>query len=480
MHAISVFERAVHRHSDRLLAFDQTTSVTYREAYERATAVARHLQRLDVRPGDALALCSRDCVDLFVAIIGARYVGALPSMIDPRTANDDLPYFINNISPQVVIAEIDQRDRLLGAGAPDPIIELQAVESKPALFTSQHDESSMLYLSYTSGTTGDPKGAVLRSGPVALGTACIAERLGLTRQDILLATTPTSSSFQLVSALLPAIHVGAAVGFAAGSSTDVIWDIARRMRTSVLVAYPLTLSDVVNAPHATADASPFRLALSGGSPLSPRIKRDYVERLGISLNESYGQSELGGFMALGRPDEGSDESGFVGSPLPDRLAYVAGADGKELPAGEIGEVIVPSGYFDSYWNKPDETERALAGGYLHCGDLAVSDDDGRLKVLGRTREAARAKERGFFLRDLEDAYYDHEAVQHAVVVEDVAGLVRAFVELRAGYQTSESELEAQAADRSGQRAESTHIVAEMPRTFSGKANRLSLSSSIPT
>jgi long-chain acyl-CoA synthetase len=476
LNAVSVFERAVSRYSGRLFAFDQNTSITYEQASDRVSAIARHLQHLDVQPGDAIAFCSRDSLDLFLAIIGSWYVGALPSLIDPRTSMDDLPYFVDNISPRIAIAEPGQSDRLRSVGATD-VMELQEIESSPGTLTPQHDESSLLYLSYTSGTTGDPKGAVLRSGPVALGTACIAERLGLTRHDILLATTPTSSSFQLVAALLPAIHVGAAVGFVAGSSIDDVWDTAITMHASVLVAYPLTLSDVVNAPQATSQVSPFRLALSGGSPLSPRIKRDYLERLGIPLVESYGQSELGGFMALGRPDGDTDESGFVGLPLPDRLALVAGADGNELPAGEVGEVIVPSGYFDSYWNKPEETERTLAGGFLHCGDLAVSDEDGRLKVLGRTREAARSMERGFFLRELEDAYYEHEAVQHAVVVEDEAGKVRAFVELRGEYKTTEDELETLAAARSGHQADSMRLLEAMPRTFSGKANRLSLSSS---
>ena len=103
------------------------------------------------------------------------------------------------------------------------------------------------------------------------------------------------ASYQLVAALMPAIEVGAAVGLAAGSSVDDIWNLARQYRTTVLVAYPLTLSDVVNAPQAAESDIPFRVALSGGSSLAPRIKRDFRERMGVPLLESYGQSELGGY-----------------------------------------------------------------------------------------------------------------------------------------------------------------------------------------
>jgi acyl-CoA synthetase (AMP-forming)/AMP-acid ligase II len=172
-------------------------------------------------------------------------------------------------------------------------------------------------------------------------------------------------------------------------------------------------------------------------------------------------------------------AGYVGRPLPDRPAYVAGADGEELPPGEVGEVLVPFGFFDSYRNKPDETAEALAGGVLHCGDVAVADPDGFLKVLGRTREARSASRRGGFLRELEDAFYEHEHVQHAAVVERASdGAVAAFIELREGRATSADELTSFAAARvpEGLRPVQTEILETMPRTFSGKANRLSLAS----
>ena len=159
-----------------------------------------------------------------------------------------------------------------------------------------------------------------------------ADTAGLTCDDVLMATTPISSSFQLVAALMPAVHVGASVGLVAGRSVDEIWSMARAHLASVLVAYPLTLADVVMKNTARKGDSPFRLALSGGSPLAPRIKRDYRDRLGIHLLESYGQSELGGFMAMGGERDGERAlAGYVGRSLPDRLAYVGGPDGTETP-----------------------------------------------------------------------------------------------------------------------------------------------------
>jgi acyl-CoA synthetase (AMP-forming)/AMP-acid ligase II len=468
MDIIETFRRAARRAPQRTFLFDAETLVTYREADRKTDSIAADLISRGICDGATLGLSSPDRVDLWLAIIGAWKAGALPGLIDARTQTEDLPYFVTDVGAKTVLAASE-------------LVELYSVEGGGTVSPDRHGPHSPLYLSYTSGTTGPPKGAVLRSEPVTLGTACIAERLGLTGSDVLLATTPISSSFQLVAALMPAIHVGASVGLVAGRSVGEIWDIAHRTRATVLVAYPLTLADVVNAPAAVQGDSPFRLALSGGSPLAPRIKRDFRDRLGIHLLESYGQSELGGFMALGSERDGERAmAGYVGRSLPDRLAYVGDSTGSEVSSGEVGEVMVTHGYFSEYRNKPEETGKAKAGGVLHTGDLAVSDPDGYIKVLGRTREADGARRRGGFLRELEDAYYDHPDVLHATVVEGASGAVEAFVELMPGRSATAGDIEGSAASRvaKGLAPHKTTILQKMPRTFSGKADRRKLADRI--
>lgn len=475
MHAIGVFDRAVRRDRDRTFAFDKSTAVSYGEADERTDAIAGDLVGRGVLPGDPVAFCAVDSVDLLLGIIGTWKAGALPSLIDPRTNDDQLPYFVEDVGAGLVGSEPEHRDRLRRAGATE-IVDLKDL-GDAASMEGRHDEEAPLYLSYTSGTTGVPKGCVLKSGLVTVGAACIADRLGLSRSDTLLVTTPTASSFQLVAALLPALHVGGTIGLAAGSATDEIWAIAGEWNATVLVAYPLTLADMVNAASPLMD-SPFRLALSGGSPLAPRIKRDYQDRLGIALLESYGQSEFGGFMALGSITDGARSGeGFVGRPLPDRIALVCDKRGKELPPGQVGEVMVPEGYFAGYKNKPEATAETLPDELLRCGDLAVADEDGYLKVLGRTREGMNARLRGAFLRDVEDKYYEHADVLHAAVVESAKdGTVQGFVELRAGCRVDAGTLTSfveQSVPAAAKPAQTT-ILEAMPRTFSGKADRLRL------
>ncbi|MCY4666287.1 MAG: class I adenylate-forming enzyme family protein [Acidimicrobiaceae bacterium] len=482
---VSVFRRTARRHGERPFLIDSLSSVTYAEAERITDAAAAELVARGVSPGDTVGFCAPDQVSLWLGIIGAWKAGALPALLDAQLSADALPYFVEDVDAPVVAAAVERHEVLAAAGARSVIDlnDLAPVDAATAPTqdpdpVDRHGPDAPLYLSYTSGTTGLPKGVVLHSADVTRATSCIADRLGLCHDDVLLATTPIPSSCQLVAALMPAVHTGAAVALVAGRPVAEMWQVARANRATVLVAYPLTLADIVNAPDA-ADDPPFRVALSGGSPLAPRIKRDYLSTLGISLLESYGQSEMGGFMAMGSPADGERAlEGWVGRPLPDRSAYVAGLDEPfdELPAGQVGEVLVGHGFFPEYRNKPDRFADTTQGGVLHTGDLAVADPDGYMMVLGRTNEAASAAARGGFLRQLEDALYSHPAVLHAAVVDRGDGELAGFYETRSGQAVTPEDLIAHAGATVPAAllpATMTELEA-MPRTFSGKADRLGL------
>jgi acyl-CoA synthetase (AMP-forming)/AMP-acid ligase II len=169
--------------------------------------------------------------------------------------------------------------------------------------------------------------------------------------------------------------------------------------------------------------------------------------------------------------------GFAGRPLPDRLSFIGDGDCQELAPLQVGEVMVTHGYFDHYRNKPDKTAESKRGGVLHTGDLGICNADGYVKVLGRLSEADSAHRRGGFLRQVEDTYYEHDDVQHAVVVEGRDGAIEGFVELRTGKTPGSIALHEFVSARVpvGLIPARTTILDKMPRTFSGKADRLTLS-----
>ncbi len=478
MDIVSVLERACERHADRPALSREGTTVSYAEVGARVPVVARTLAGLGVGPGGTVGICSPDSIEAWLAIFATWRLGALPALIDARTPDDRLGYFVGDMDPAVVVSDDENRPRLADLlGIEAARLEDIAGRGGDATAPNNHDESSPLFLSYTSGTTGDPKGVVLTSGPVTLGAACIAERLGYGPDDVLVATTPVASSFQLVASAMPALHAGSHVVLAAGHTPATVWEDISAYGGTVLIAYPLTLADVVGLAKENRPEHGLRVALSGGSPLAPRIKRDYREHLGIPLAESYGQSELGGFMVLGIPGDETAPEGFAGKPLPDRLAFVADADNTELPAGSIGEVVVAEGFFGEYRNKPEAYAKTTAGGVLHTGDVGVASPQGHIKVMGRVQEADAARHRGGFLREVEDVAYDHPAVRHAAVVIDPGGEFRCFVELNEPGAADETELDdfVKARVAESLHPAGVHVLPKFPRTFSGKADRLNLS-----
>ena len=479
MDIVTVLERACERHADRPALSREGRTVSYAQVGEQVPVVAGTLANLGVEQGSTVGVCSPDSIEAWLTIFAIWRLGALPALIDARTPDDRLGYFVGDMDPAVVISDDENRPRLaeflgIDAARLHDVVHRGAGATAP----NAHDESSPLFLSYTSGTTGDPKGVVLTSAPVTLGTSCIAERLRYGMDDVLVATTPVASSFQLVASAMPALHAGAHVVLAAGHAPSEVWEDIGAYGGTVLIAYPLTLADVVGGAKDTKPAHGLRLALSGGSPLAPRIKRDYRDHLGIPLAESYGQSELGGFMVLGTPGDETAPEGFAGKPLPDRPAFVADPDNRELPAGSIGEVVVAEGFFGEYRNKPEAYAKTTAGGVLHTGDVGVASPQGHIKVMGRVQEADAARQRGGFLREVEDVAYDHPAVRHAAVVLDRSDQLRCFVELNAPGTADSDELAEHITERVAASLipAGVHILPTFPRTFSGKADRLRLSS----
>jgi long-chain acyl-CoA synthetase len=459
VNADAVFERACRRFSDAPCWCDASGSLSFAEAQKLVAKLAGGLAGLGLEPGDRLALVGSDSNRLLALIAASWRIGVLPCLLDPRLAAGEAMQLLERIQPRLVLHStgLDWHGASRELDDPD-------LEGEP-LTRGCHGNESPLFCSATSGTTGPPKLAVLQSGPVTLATAFIAERARLAPRDFLVATTPTSSSFQLVSAMLPALHVGAAVVLVAGRGAAGVREAVAEGMGSVLLGYPMTLGDVGAEPPPQG----LRLAISGGSPLPPRLKREYRDRLGFPLIESYGMSELGGFAALGRP---GDEGAAIGRPLPDRPVEAFDPAGEKVDAGTPGEVVVLEGWMAGYLGDDRATAAATRGGVLHTSDVGVFDADGNLTLLGRLSDQPLAERLGGHLRRCEDVLHDHPRVLHAAAVFG-DGRLAAYVQARPGASLDPLELTAYAAAclPAGLVPASVTTVAALPRTFSGKLDR---------
>ena len=280
------------------------------------------------------------------------------------------------------------------------------------------DEDAVAHLSYTSGTSGRPKGAGLAHEPTMRATRCIAERLRLTPEDECFGPTALSSSYQLVANLLPGLHRVTTVTVMGRWTQQTGWDAMDATGATAFAANPPLLSEVlVESRLRGRTPGRLRYGMSGGGPVPAALKKAWRDELKLPLVESYGQSELGGFVGLGFPQLEPDRRlGPVGPPLPDKEVRIFDIDGREVPIGQVGEVGLRGGFMKGYWGRPEKTAEALRGGWLHTGDAGLIDQEGYVTMRGRFSELIKVGSVTWFPRDVEDALCEIPGVLLASVI----------------------------------------------------------------
>jgi long-chain acyl-CoA synthetase len=411
---------------------DRDLALTFADAVSAMDRCAGALHHLGVRKGDRVSIFAHNGMDYVIALFACWRIGAIATLVNLRFA-DELEYYFADHEPCVVIYTHDMAAAVQRAAATVRTIRSlvcmdgpqPGAESLPALLAADlppppdpSDEDAVAHLSYTSGTTGRPKGACLAHEPTMRATRCIAERLRIGGDDVSFGPTALSSSYQLVGNLLPPLHCGATVNVMGRWTQSAGWDALERTRASLLVGNPTLLSELLIESRARGHTpARLRLGLSGGGPVPAALKRAWRDELTLPLVESYGQSELGGFMALGEPVLLPDDKlGRVGRPLPDKEVRILDADGKECPTGEVGEVCLRGGFMTGYWGKPEKTAEALRGGWLHSGDAGTMDRDGAITMRGRFAELITVAGRTWFPRDVEEALCAQAGVKEAAVI----------------------------------------------------------------
>ena len=224
-----------------------------------------------------------------------------------------------------------------------------------------------------------------------------------------------------------------------------------------------------------------RLAVSGGAPVALDLKQALRDEIDVALAESFGMSEVGGFIALGQPQhEPEDRMTAIGPPLPDKEVRILGEDGREVDTGEPGEICLRGGFMVGYWNKPEKTDEAIRDGWLHTGDMGRMDSNGYVSMLGRWSERIVTNGRAIFPRPIEESLSRHPGVEHACVIgrpDAAAGeTIKAIVTLGVGQTTTPEQLldHCRNDSRVVDNPTLVEIIGEMPMTATGKIGRKQL------
>jgi long-chain acyl-CoA synthetase len=285
--------------------------------------MAGALASLGVGKGDRVTIFAHNGMDYLLAMFGAWRIGAVSALVNVQFAAELDYYFADHtpsardLHPRHGGCRVRRRQerrhgapsRLHGRAPGRRAVPAGIDEGAIAGTPDPGDETAIAHLAYTSGTTGKPKGACLAHEPTTRAARCIAERLRITASDESFGPTALSSSYQLVGNLLPPLSRGASVHVMGKWTQAGGWAALDKTNASLLVANPTLLREVLVESRARGRVpGRLRAGLSGGGPVPPTLKRAWRDELKLPLIESFGQSELGGFMALGFPELVEDDA----------------------------------------------------------------------------------------------------------------------------------------------------------------------------
>jgi long-chain acyl-CoA synthetase len=412
---------------------DRQRTMTFAEVESAAAQAAGGLRALGVGPGDRVGLLAHNGLDYLVAMFATWRLGAISAHISVMTEHELAAYAVA-CTPKVLVYTHDVFDAIDRDRPQMPFIEHyfcmdgpqpgalgwgEFVGAAEPVGIASFDSMAPAHLSFTSGSTGKPKAAVLSHEPTVRATACIAERLQLSPGDITLGATSPASSYGLVAHWLPGLHRGMCVGLRKSWDPVAVFDDIEANGVTYLASNPPQLSDLLMESRSRGHApSALALVVSGGEAVPVDLKRAYFDELGISFCESYGQSELGGFVALGRRARPVDDLlGSVGEPLPDKEVRVLNGEGTEVAVGEAGELCIRGGYMWGYWDDREKTAAALHDGWLHTGDLGRMSPYGHVTTLGRFNERIDTPTGILLPRPIEEAMMStSSSVRHVAVL----------------------------------------------------------------
>lgn len=522
---LSLWREAVKAAPDdtAVLWFDRALS--WKEIDERSDALAVFLQESGFAEGDRLALYLQNHPAFLIGLVAAWKAGGCGVAINPMSKARELTYLLGDsgavaalchdeLYDQVVagvvesgqtsvrtvvsvnpldeqsrdderlFADVRRGDAPEGTTALSRIIEGYAGR-EPRTRTPSPDDIAVL--TYTSGTTGVPKGAMNTHANMAFNSSTYLRWMKLTSEDRVLGIAPLFHITGLVG------HVGAAIAarcplvLAYRFEPNVVLDTLREHRPTFTIGSITVFIALSSTPGVSKDDfSSFRLIYSGGAPIAPAVTDRFEKLSGHYIHNAYGLTETNSpthCVPAGSRAPVDEDSGAlsVGVPVYDTVVRIVGENGEELAPGEVGE-ICSSGpqVIPGYWNKPEATAESLPGGELRTGDVGFMDADGWFYIVDRKKDMINASGYKVWPREVEDVLYTHPDVREVAVVgvpDEYRGeSVKAYVSLNDGSSTTPEELVQFCKERMAayKYPRQVDLMDELPKTTTGKILRRQL------
>jgi fatty-acyl-CoA synthase len=409
---------------------------TWQQLNERSLKFADALARRGVGLGDRVLILALNYPEYLEAVFGITAVGAIAVPVNFRLTPPEVAYIVSDSGAKAIVTDAMLQPLATAVQSRTPALETCVViggktadgvfgyddvlaESGPAHTPLDIPEDTPALIMYTSGTTGSPKGAVLsHSNMNAQSLTCI-RALNLGPDSISFCTSPL---FHIagIGSLAPAFQLGSKTvlhPLGAFDATDFLDAVEREQATSAFCV-PAQWQMICDEPTVKDRKLALKMLSWGAAPASDTVLRAMADCFPNAANVAvFGQTEMSPITCVLDGEDAIRKLGSVGKPIPTIQARIVDDEMNDVAPGEIGEIVYrgPT-LMAGYWNKPEATADAFAGGWFHSGDLVRADEEGFLYVVDRKKDMIISGGENIYCAEVENVLFAHPKIREAAVV----------------------------------------------------------------
>ncbi|HVR73760.1 MAG TPA: long-chain fatty acid--CoA ligase [Planctomycetota bacterium] len=484
---------------------DGDVRLSYRDLAREVEGFAAYLAGLGLVPGDKVAILLPNRMSFTIAYFGILHAGLTVVPVSFLSVEREIEHVLKDSEASALIAwsAYERQARAAREAVPGctrfilvseragPLTIEEGPPRDPALTLDLRatEPGDTAVIIYTSGTTGEPKGAELTHFNLYSNAQFCADRIfydGSTFQtlgpgNVLLAALPLFHSFGQTCNQNAAILAGGALTYIERFDARSALEVMERDRVTLFAGVPTMYFQILNLPGAERyDLSSLKYCSSGGAAMPLEVMKDFEDRHHVDILEGYGLSEtspVATFNALWRPRK----PGSIGQAIPGVEVKIFDDQDREVPRGEVGEVVI-RGYnvMKGYYRRPEATRKAFSSGWFHSGDMGRMDDESYAYIVDRKKDLIIRGGFNVYPREVEEVLYAHPAVREAAVVGvpslEYGEEVKAFLSFKAGETATEEEISAFCRKNLGatKYPRVFEVLADLPKGPTGKILRKEL------
>lgn len=462
MNVAQILADTAFEHPDRPAVIFQDREIGYGKFADKVLRAANGLISLGIKPGERATIYANNCIDWLISEFAIWSAGGIMVPINPQCTAEEVKYIINHSESSAVFVESQLTNNIktimpdltqvrnfitLGKTELPKAIELEElISSNEPLWAPLYregDDGVAIY--YTSGTTGRPKGCLLKQNIINWGTS-IFVRAWFKAGEILLVPMPLAFVYASYEEVTPCIRAGGTVVLLERFSPRRAMEAIQKHGVTLMEGVPTMYAMMLNFADADKyDISTLRFVVSAGAVLSEKLATAFQAKFGVPVVDFYALSEALSLVGYDVSSKIETRPSSCGHPFPGIEVKIFDDNDNEVPTGEVGELVTrgPS-VMKGYFRDPETTTRTLRGGWLHTGDLAKYDGDGYLYIVGRKKELIIRGGANVFPSEVEDVLMSHPKVAETAVVgvpDEIFGeQVRAVLTLKEGVTATAEEI----------------------------------------